>query len=385
MFPQSLIDQWLSKSREGRRSVQEDPKATPAILESIHQLEVYCTEHPYEVFCASSLRDPPLSLYALEGEEEETARLARPPAVFATTSSFPAASPIVASAAAAQAQHGGLGGLGGRYAENDEKHRTAAAAADHLRGVVSRLTAYLQSSGVVSPAHGAPERAAEVAQWVVQVLAEAAVVAAVRTGVGAQVEAEEAAAAHRRRQQRRRLQLHLWDSHGACAAHETSASTTAMSTGGASREEDGGAELEVDYVAARPIAEYRRDCQGLLSMAGLLFQSTRDVSFTVGGAGDEGAAAPRLSEKRTRSESNVSTNGYWTRLREDGLRHLFGDAAPPAPPVAVAAEARQVSDGKASTASTALPSAEGWAGMHLQITERDVLFALRKVFPSTAA
>ncbi|KPI88408.1 hypothetical protein ABL78_2473 [Leptomonas seymouri] len=392
MFPQGLIDQWLSKPREGRLSVQRDPKATPAILKNIHQLEVYCREHPYEVFCASSLRSPPFSLYALESEEDERARLSRPPGAFAATPLPPTDAPPGTH------PNGDTygGGLGGRNTDKAQVHSMAMAAADHLRDVTARLATYLQSSSIIHCTDTAPskerstrslcERASQVAQLVVHIIAEAAVAAAVRQGVAARVEALEQAAFQRRQSQRRlQLRVHGEDGAAAAAAPETATAPRGAVDDRGSNEKGLGEDY---YMAVRPIADYRRDCQGLLSMAVLLPK----LCATIGGEGDDKDACVFTLRKRTRggtgvthtvaaAELNGRTN-HWTQLREHGLQQLFGTSIPPAPPVAVAAELQRVSDVEARRTSALLTPADIWVGMQLQITERDVLFALRKVFAS---
>ncbi|KPA77568.1 hypothetical protein ABB37_06940 [Leptomonas pyrrhocoris] len=395
MFPQGLIDQWLSKPREGRRSVQEDPKATPAILRNIHDLEVHCQEHPYEVFCASSLRSPPFALYALENEEDEKARLARPPAMFAAVP--PLAPADVYAATHANSDSVSSGGLGGRYRDKAEIHSTTMAAASHLQDVTSRLTTYLQSSGMFKPetppnqgssTPNPSEKAAGVAQLVVRVITEAAVAAAVRQGVAARVEAAEHAA-YQRQQSSRRLQLRVGSKDDAPATKQHSVTASRGEIDSHDTEEK---EEDDYYVAARAIADYRRDCQGLLSMAGLLRKLGAGID--VDRDDDESSPAPAL-RKRGRSDTARAEGrsivvaaerdgriNYWARLRADGLRRFFGTDIPPPPPVVATAASQEAAHVKARQASAVLTPAEGWAGTQLQIAERDVLFALRKVFAS---
>lgn len=360
MFPQGLIDQWLSKSREGRRSVQEDPKATPAILDNIRRLEVYCQEHPYEVFCASSLPSPPFALHALESAEKEQQRLSHPPAVFAATDT--------------------AAGIGGRYADKEEVRSSTAAAASHLRDVTARLAAYLQSR--VGGERNA-ERADRVAQLVARVVAEAAVAAAVRLGVAEQVEAEEQAA-FRRRQSRRRLPLQVPEKSGAGAPVQTITSRDAAENDG--RSGDDGEEHLV--AAARTVADDRRWHQALLTMAGLLHNTSAagtnvdDEERAAEGfaatkrARDSGASADAVPRAGERGDSVTG----WARLREEELRRRFGENVPPMPRVTPAAKSQESVD-----AATPLTTAGGWTALQLQITERDVFFALQKVLAVSAA
>ncbi|KAK7197538.1 hypothetical protein NESM_000703600 [Novymonas esmeraldas] len=355
MFPQGLIDQWLSKTRDGRRSVRDDPKATPAILENIDRLEEYCLDHPYDVFCASALQNPPFSLYALESVEAEQQRLARPPLVFAAAAPSPREGTAEREALCC--------GMSGRYAEAEDARASAAAAAQHLHRVVTRLAAYLHSSDAESRAalleagHGDGDGGARrmaVADLFVRLLSEAAVAAAYREGTAAQVEAEERAAfTHRRRG--RRLQLRA--AAAAAAAPES-----------LSGDEADGAE---DLVVVRPIADYRRWSQGLASLWGLLAPTEPG-----GEAGNGGETTPphKRSRDHTADAEGVEGGGnLWTRVRLDALRNRLGDRVLPPPPASTSA----VADAQHGVAAPA--TANTWATRQLRITARDVQFALRHV------
>lgn len=347
MFKQELIDQWLRMPRASRRSVREDPKATPAALENIDRLERHCSSHPYEVFCASRAPDPPFALYALESEEAAQRRLARPPAVFA---------------AAVRAD--GCDGIGSRYAAADEVHATTAAANAHLGNVVARLAAFLEGAGATpvttEPPPGSndadmpPTSSLAAAHFFVRLVSEAAVAAACRQGVAARVESSEGAA-HTMRHSRRRLQLHGTRTGAVAGAPGASAP-------GAGRAEGGGVD---GLVTIRPIADHRRLSQGLVSLWGLIAPkpapAKRDRCF----AADDAALNP------------------WTRARLEAARRIADDSGrtlPPPPLPAAAPPTPEAPHGAHAASPAPPPPGEGaWSRWQLPITELDVQFALRSL------
>lgn len=185
----------------------------------------------------------------------------------------------------------------------------------------------------------------------------------------------------------------------AAAQQASATSVTGAGAKAGSREDDddddgsnSNAGADDFYVAVRPIADYRRDCQGLLSMVGLLHPQLQ-CAVTDDGDGDKSKGSclltsapgklPRSGSAWTAKASRTSAAerdgepNFWTQLRESGLQRFFGADIPPPPQVA-AAEMR------ASQAAAPLMSDSGWAGTQLPVTERDVLFALKKVFASDA-
>ncbi|GET86322.1 hypothetical protein, conserved [Leishmania tarentolae] len=366
MFPQGLIDQWLSKSREGRRSVREDPKATPAILDNIDHLEEYCRSHPYDVFCASTLQHPPFALHALESEAAEQQRLAQPPLVFAATVPSPSAHMTASNEL--------KGGVCGRYADGDESRASVIAARQHLHNVSSRLAAYLQSSSMVKSAasrHEEESQCTVVADFFVHLVSEAAVAAMYRQGIAAQVEAEEQAAFQHRRSQRR-LQLRVNSKHdGALERLELSGSKVT----------DTEADHEVEgLTVVRPIADHRRLNQGLASLWNLLAQTERQDGVAAGGSPSQ----KRSRDSITESDSANGDDNLWTRVRVDCLRHWLGDRVLPPPPPLPGTAALEETQRKTEASSPVTPGCMWW-NRPLLISERDVEFALRKVLADVTA
>ncbi|KAG5485504.1 hypothetical protein LSCM1_07589 [Leishmania martiniquensis] len=367
MFPQGLIDQWLSKSREGRRSVREDPKATPAILDNINRLEEYCRSHPYDVFCASTLQNPPFALHALESEAAERQRLAQPPPVLSVTVPSPSAH--------ATAFDGVGSGVCGRYADGEVLRTSVAAAAQHLHNVATRLAAYLRSSGLVKCAAGQHEEGLQctvVANFFVRLLSEAAVAAVYRQGIAAQIEAEDRAV-FQHRQSQRRLQLHV-----TCKYHIDPGRRASSESKGTSAEAVRGAD---DLTVARPIADHRRLSQGLVSLWGSLTQRERH--------GEQAAGGPPLQKRSRDGTADAgpadSDENLWTRVRVDCLRRwLGGRPLPPPPPPPPGTASRVPSRGSMEAASPGVPGG-GWSSRLLHISKRDVEFALRKVLTDATA
>ncbi|CBZ24224.1 conserved hypothetical protein [Leishmania mexicana MHOM/GT/2001/U1103] len=366
MFPQGLIDQWLSKSREGRRSVREDRKATPAILDNIDRLEEYCRSHPYNVFCASTLQHPPFALHALESEAAAQQRLAQPPPVFAATVPSPSAHTTASNEV--------WGGVCGRYADGDESRASVAAARQHLHNVAARLATYLQSSGAVRSSatrHEEESQCTVVADFFVHLLSEAAVAAVYRQGIAAQVEGEERAA-FQHRQSRRRLQLPVHSKHdGTLEGLELSDRKGA------------GAEAvhEVEgLTVVRPIADYRRLSQGLASLWSLLAQTERRGGLAPGGP----PSKKRSRDSTADTDSADDNDNLWTRVRVDYLRHWLGDRPlPPPPPLPGTAALGETQ--RRTEASSPANLGGAWRSRPLYISERDVEFALRKVLADVTA
>nr|CAJ2468031.1 unnamed protein product [Leishmania braziliensis] len=366
MFPQGLIDQWLSKSREGRRSVREDPKATPAILENINRLEEYCRRHPYDVYCASTLQNPPFALHALECEAAEQQRLAQPPPVFLVTAPSPSAHTTTSNEVRS--------GVCGRYAGGEESRASVVAAGQHLHHVTTRLAAYLESSGMLSSAAGLQEEGSQciaVADFFVRLLSEAAVAAMYRQGVAAQVETEERET-FQHRQSRRRLQLRV-------NSEDVSTRRRLELPGGRGTGHEAAHEFE-DPTVARPIADLRRLSQGLVSLWGLLAQTERHGGQAVGGL----PLQKRSRDGAADSGAADDDDNLWTRVRVGCLRHWLGDRAPPPPPPPLGTAALVETKQKAE-ASSPTPPGGTWSSWQLRISERDVEFALRKVVADVTA
>ncbi|KAG5484611.1 hypothetical protein CUR178_07202 [Leishmania enriettii] len=366
MFPQGLIDQWLSKSREERRNVREDPKATPAILANIDRLEEYCRGHPYDVFCASTLRNPPFALHTLESEAAEQQRLAQPPPVFSVT----VPSPSAQTAASDEVRSG----VCGRYADGEDSRTSVAAAAQHLHNVAGRLAAYLHSSGLVRSSAGENEEGSQctvVANFFVHLLSEAAVAAVYRQGIAAQMEAEDRAA-FQHRQSQRRLQLRV-NSKPSSDSGRRDWSESKGTGPEATREVD-------DLTVVRPIASQRRLSQGLVSLWGLLTQTEQ-----------RGGLAPgRLpSQKRIRDGTPDPApadgdDNLWTRVRVDCLHRWLGGRALPPPP-SLPGTAALVPTQRSTEATSPAMQGGAWSSRLLHISKRDVEFALRKVLTDVTA
>ncbi|KAG5510573.1 hypothetical protein JKF63_06870 [Porcisia hertigi] len=368
MFPQALIDQWLSKSRDGRRSVREDPKATPVILDNIDRLEEYCRTHPYDVFCASTLQNPPFALHALESEAAEQQRLAHPPPVFATT--------VPSSSAHMTTPEEMIGGVCGRYADVEVSRASVEAAGQHLHQVAMRLAAHLRSSGLGRSTAGQHEEGSQstvVAQFFVRLLSEAAVAAAYRKGIAAQIETEEHAA-FQHRQSRRRLQLRLNSKQGGTSRYEGFSGS--KGTGA-----DAIHEVE-ELTVVRPIADHRRLSQGLVSLWGLLAPTAQHDGEVAGRT--QGQKSLRDSAGASGSTDDDEPDNLWTRVRVDCLHRWLGDCTlpppPPLPGTAALAETQQSTE-----ALSPATQGDAWSIRQLHISERDVKFALRKLLADVTA
>lgn len=344
MFPQALIDQWLRKSHEERRSVVEDPKATPAIRRNIDRLEAYCRTHPYAVFCASPQPPPrPFPLRALETVEEVMQERSRPPAIF------------TAPLSDEKSGSGPTTGVGGRYRSAAEKAVIAAAAAAHLSAVQQRVTAYLETADGVLPADKR-QHAGHLAEVMIRLLSEAAVSAVYREGTAAQVEAAELALA-RRAQPNRKLQLRAPEGGPRVAD---------------GKERDGAADAAGEesepLKTVRSMADYRSIAQGLVGVWGLLQLEDSEDALPM---------ATRTCRKRNRDnifEARSPMQNSWATLREEALRRRFGDCYDTSPST--------MKEGDGVPLATRGNYNDGdsvWANVQVHVSERDVLFALQRV------
>ncbi|EPY25994.1 hypothetical protein STCU_06374 [Strigomonas culicis] len=137
--PANFIQWWLAKTTEERDAFLQSPETNATVVDNIQYVEAYCRAHPYRVLSEmpEALRAPerfPLS--ALRTPEERDRLYERPPAFFCAV-------PGDETAAAPPLKKRLLDGVAQRYLSPAEQQAAAAAAQEHILGVVRRFADYL--------------------------------------------------------------------------------------------------------------------------------------------------------------------------------------------------------------------------------------------------